>query len=179
MKVALFLISGFEEVEALTAVDILRRGNVQVTTVSLTGKLLVEGKHAIFVQADALFEDVARNVFDMLVIPGGTIAYMEHVPFMQYIENNAQSGKQLAAICAAPAVFGKLGLLNGKKAVCYPGMEEWLTGATIGTENVVTDGDITTSRGPGTAIPFALRLLAIAQGEEMAKKVAQDCLVDY
>ncbi|MDR1530256.1 MAG: DJ-1/PfpI family protein [Burkholderiales bacterium] len=177
-KIALFLIDGFEETEAITPTDILRRGNVEVTMVSLNGKLHVKSKNGIMVQADALFEMAQNEDFDMIVIPGGTITYLDHPSFPQYVEKYAQAGKRLAAICAAPAVFGKLGLLKGKTAVCYPGMESWLSGARISCEKVVTDGNITTSRGPGTAIPFALRLLSLIQGEEVAKKVAADFLAD-
>lgn len=177
-KVALFLIDGFEEVEAITVVDILRRGGVSVTIISLTENLLVRSKHGVLVQADALFDNFRQETFDMLVVPGGTIAYTEHEPFMRYIEKNAESGTRLAAICAAPAVFGKLGLLRGKRTVCYPGMEEWLDGAMIGTERVVTDGNITTSRGPGTAVLFALHLLALAKDKKTAQKIADDFLIE-
>ncbi|MDR2136709.1 MAG: DJ-1/PfpI family protein [Synergistaceae bacterium] len=176
-KAALFLIDGFEETEALTTVDILRRGSVEVTTVSLTGRETVKGKHDIVVQADALFEKVRGCPFDMLVIPGGTTDYTEHEGLLDWVRSCDKEGKKLAAICAAPAVFGKAGILRGRRAVCYPGMESWLTGAIIGQDLVETDGHITTSRGPATAVFFALRILEILRDKETAQKVAKAFLV--
>ena len=176
-KAALFLTDGFEETEALATTDILRRGSVDVTTVSLTGREMVRGKHGIAVQADALFDKVAAEPFDMLVIPGGTTVYTEHEGLLDLVRRYDREGKKLAAICAAPAVFGKAGILKGRKAVCYPGMESWLTGAVIGSDIVETDGHITTSKGPATAVFFALKLLEILQGPETAKNVADAFLV--
>jgi 4-methyl-5(b-hydroxyethyl)-thiazole monophosphate biosynthesis len=178
-KVALFLIDGFEETEALTTVDILRRGEVEVTTVSLTGKKIVHGKHGIDVLADALFDEAREKPFDMLAIPGGTTDYTEHEGLLDWVRRCDKEGKKLAAICAAPAVFGKAGILKGRRAVCYPGMESWLTGAVIGQDIVETDGNITTSKGPATAIFFALRLLEILQGGKIAKDVEKAFLVPY
>ena len=176
-KVALFLIDGFEETEAITTLDILRRGEVAVTTISLTGNPWVNSKHSITVQAETLFEQARRDDFEMLVIPGGTLAYTGHAGLLDWVRQHHQAGKQLAAICAAPAVFGKAGILQGKKAVCYPGMESHLTGARIGNEIVVTDGNITTSRGPATAIFFALHLLEILKGSQVAKEVGDDFML--
>lgn len=172
-KVALFLIDGFEETEALATVDILRRGEVDVTTISLgSGKTLM-GRSNIRVEADEMFGDMILQDFGMLVIPGGTIAYLEHEYLMRMVLAYAEEGKNLAAICAAPAVFGKLGILRGKRAVCYPGMEKWLAGASIVPDPVVTDGNITTSKGPGTTVHFALRLLETLKGREKADEVAK------
>ncbi|GHT91163.1 4-methyl-5(B-hydroxyethyl)-thiazole monophosphate biosynthesis protein [Betaproteobacteria bacterium] len=173
-KVALFLIDGFEETEAITTLDILRRGEVTVTTISLSKKAWVTSKHGVTLQADTLFEEASRERFDMLVIPGGTLAYTEHTGLLDWVRQHHQADKPLAAICAAPAVFGKAGILQGKKAVCYPGMESYLTGALIGHELVVTDGNLTTSRGPATAIFFALRLLELLRGSQVAKEVGDD-----
>jgi 4-methyl-5(b-hydroxyethyl)-thiazole monophosphate biosynthesis len=170
-KVALFLTDGFEETEALTTVDILRRGSIEVTTVSLTGKEIVNGKHGVAVHADALFDEARGKTFDMLVIPGGTTDYTEHEGLLDWVRSYDKEGKKLGAICAAPAVFGKAGILKGRRAVCYPGMESWLTGAVVGKDIVETDGNITTSKGPATAVFFALRLLEILHGGEAAKEV--------
>ncbi|MDR1979479.1 MAG: DJ-1/PfpI family protein [Synergistaceae bacterium] len=174
---ALFLIDGFEETEALTTVDILRRGSVQVTTVSLTGREVVTGKHGIAVHADALFEEACDKPFDMLTIPGGTTDYTEHEGLLDWVRRYDKEGKKLAAICAAPAVFGKAGILRGRKAVCYPGMESWLTGAVIGENIVETDGNVTTSKGPATAVFFALKLLEILQSKKTAQDVGEAFLV--
>ncbi|MDO4786755.1 MAG: DJ-1/PfpI family protein [Fretibacterium sp.] len=176
-KVALFLIDGFEETEALTTVDILRRGEVDVTTVSLTGNERVTGKHSVPVVADALFGDVKDRTFDMLVIPGGTIAYTDHAGLLELVKRYDGERKPLAAICAAPAVFGKAGILKGRRAVCYPGMESWLTGASVGTEIVETDGHVTTAKGPAVTPFFALRLLELLRGRDIAERVAEAFLI--
>ena len=176
-RVALFLIDGFEENEALTTVDILRRGEVDVTTVSLTGRAEVMSKHSIPVRADALFDDVKGQPFDMLVIPGGTTAYTEHEGLLDLVKRYDAEEKPLAAICAAPAVLGKAGILRGRRAVCYPGMESWLEGAVIGTEIVETDGRITTAKGPAVAPFFALRILEQLRGLDVACQVGKDFLI--
>jgi len=172
-RVALFMIEGFEETEALTTVDILRRGMADVTTISLGSGKLLTGRSNIRVEADEMFGDMILQDFDMLVIPGGTIAYMEHEGMMRMVQKYAGEGKKLAAICAAPAVLGKLGILHGKRAVCYPGMEKWLDGAMVVPDIVVTDGNVTTAKGPGVAVHFALRLLEILRGKETADEVAK------
>ena len=176
-KAAVFLIDGFEETEAIATVDILRRGEVEVTTVSLSGREMVNGKHGIQVRADSLFENAHGEVFDMLVIPGGTTDYTKHDLLLDLVRRYDEEGENLAAICAAPAVFGKAGILHGKKAVCYPGMESWLTGAVIGTGIVETDGHITTSKGPATSVFFALSLVEILKGKDVAQKVGDAFLV--
>jgi 4-methyl-5(b-hydroxyethyl)-thiazole monophosphate biosynthesis len=170
-RAALFLIDGFEETEALCTADILRRAEIGVSLVSLSGDEFVTGRSGITVKADVLFEDLAGE-FDMLVIPGGTLAFTEHEGLLSLVREHAESGGKLAAICAAPAVFAKLGLLKGRRALIFPGMEDWLEGAVISDGIVETDGNITTSRGPGTTVYFALRLVEILAGEETARAVA-------
>lgn len=172
-KVALFMIEGFEETEALGTVDILRRGDVDVCTVSLGLDKYLTGRSNITVVADMMFQDILGNEFDMLVIPGGSITYTEHEGLLKLVQQYDGRNKYLAAICAAPAVFGKLGLLHGKKAVIYPGLEDWIKGANIAPDLVVTDGRITTAKGPGATVHFALRLVEILRGEDAARKVAE------
>lgn len=169
---AVFLIDGFEETEALATVDILRRGGVDVTTVSLTGRPEVMGKHSIPVRADALFDDAKGKAFDMLVIPGGTTAHAEHQGLLDLVREHDAKGKPVAAICAAPVVLARAGILKGRRAVCYPGMEGQLEGATIGTEIVETDENVTTAKGPAVTPFFASRLLEILQGKAKADEVA-------
>ena len=176
-KAAVFLIDGFEETEAIATVDILRRGEVEITTVSLSGRGMVNGKHGIQVRADSLFEKVHGEVFDMLVIPGGTTDYTKHEGLLDLVRRYDGERKNLAAICAAPAVFGKAEILHGKKAVCYPGIESWLSGAVIGENIVETDEYITTSKGPATTVFFALKLVEILKGKDVAKKVGDAFLV--
>ncbi|MDO4188103.1 MAG: DJ-1/PfpI family protein [Lachnospiraceae bacterium] len=175
-NVFVFLATGFEEIEALTPVDILRRAGIDVKLVSITGDEIVTGARGINVKADLLFENIDSDLADILVLPGGmpgTTNLMKYEPLMELIEKYNNNGKNIAAICAAPTIFGKLGLLEGKKATCYPGMEDDLIGAQVCYDSVVTDGNITTSRGMGTALDFSLELLNIFKGEEEAKSMAE------
>ncbi|MDR1579249.1 MAG: DJ-1/PfpI family protein [Synergistaceae bacterium] len=176
-RAALFIINGFEETEALCTVDILRRAEIEVTIVSLGDSEKITGRSKITVLADALFGEIKDKEFDMLIIPGGTIAYIEHEGLLELVKRHHGAGRKLAAICAAPAVFGKLGLLAGKRALIYPGMETWLEGALPSGEIVETDGSITTSKGPGTTVYFALRLVEILVGKETAENVAERFIV--
>ena len=160
-EVKVFLADGFEEIEGLTVVDLLRRAGIDVKTVSIMGRLEICGAHGIDVKADEIYENADFSDAEMLVLPGGmpgTLHLKEHEGLRAILEKANEDGKKLAAICAAPTVLGGLGFLQGKKAVCYPSMEEGLTGAEVLYDNVVTDGNITTSRGLGTAIDFALRV---------------------
>lgn len=176
-KVYVFLADGFEEIEGLMVVDLLRRANIDLTTVSIMGKKCVTGRSDISVMADCLFEEVVSfDDGDMLVLPGGMpgTAYLEeYKPLQELIRTYDKAGKRLAAICAAPTVYGKMGLLDGKNATCYPGMEGLLIGAKPVTEKFVTDGNYTTSRGLGTAIEFSLELIRLLSGSETADQVAK------
>ena len=173
-RAALFMIGGFEETEALVTVDILRRGKVDLTTVSLGADKMLTGRSGITVMTDKMFSEVEKESFDMVIIPGGTLDYKDHKGLLELVRRHSDEGRELAAICAAPAVFGVLGLLKDKRAVIYPSLENWLTGAVISDELLVTDGRITTAKGPGVTIRFALRLLEILCGEECSKQVAKD-----
>lgn len=175
-EVCLFLADGFEEIEGLTVVDILRRAGIEVKMVSIMERREIQGAHQICVNADALMEEMDFSATRMLVLPGGmpgTLYLKEKESLRKLVKQFVCEGKQIAAICAAPTVFGDLGLLNGKKAVCYPGMEDGLVGADVCYENVVTDGNITTSRGMGTAIDFALRLVGLLRDEATAEHLAE------
>ncbi|MDO4632242.1 MAG: DJ-1/PfpI family protein [Eubacteriales bacterium] len=175
-KVYVFLAEGFEEVEALTPVDLLRRAQVEVCTVSVSGKREVTGARKIPVTADILFEDNDFSDADITVLPGGmpgTLNLAAHQGLEKLLAERNEKGQRIAAICAAPTIFGDRGYLNGKSAVCYPGMEERLTGAEIPEASVVTDGHITTSRGVGTAIDFALELITLLCGKEKAEEIAR------
>ncbi len=174
---AIFLINGFEETEALTTVDILRRGGVVVTTVSLMPSQEVISKNKIPVKADAMFDAVKGHSFDMLILPGGTLDIKNHDGLQELVKKYHAEGKLIAAICAAPAALGRAGVLSGKTAVCYPGLESHLTGAKIGTHIVETDGNITTAKGPAVTPFFALRLLEIMEGKSMADEVAEGFLI--
>lgn len=176
-KVYVFLADGFEEIEGLMVVDLLRRANVDLTTVSIMGRSCVTGRSDISVLADCLFEErESLDDGDMLVLPGGmpgTTHLENYQPLRDLILKYDKEGKRLAAICAAPSVYGKMGLLKGKAATCYPGMEDLLEGAEVSFEKVVTDGNYTTSRGLGTALEFSLELIRLLSDEKTAEKVAK------
>ena len=174
---AVFLTDGFEETEALTTVDILRRGGVVVTTASLTGRQEVISKNKIPVRADSMFEAVKDTNFDMIILPGGTLEIANHEGLQELIKKYHAEGKLIAAICAAPAALGKAGVLAGKTAVCYPGLESHLKGANIGKNIVETDGNITTAKGPAVTPFFALKLLEILEGKAMSNEVAEGFLI--
>lgn len=175
-RVYVFLADGFEEIEGLTVVDMMRRAGADTVTVSVNGKKAVTGSHNIRLEADAVFEETDFTDAALLVLPGGmpgTLHLLEHAGLAEVLKAADEKQTPVAAICAAPRVLGSLGLLKGRKAVCYPGVEEYLTGAVTGTENVVTDGHITTSRGMGTAIDFSLELISVLFGEEKADQIAK------
>jgi DJ-1 family protein len=174
-KAAIFWIDGLEETEAVTIADLLRRGSVELQIVSLMDSTTVTGKHDIALGCDKLLAELDTDV-EMYIIPGGTIDYLQHADFLDVLKEGHAEGKKMAAICAAPAVFGSLGFLQDKRAACYPGMEGYMKGATVIDATVVTDGNITTSQGPATAIDFGLELLRILEGEAVSKKIATDFL---
>lgn len=178
-QVSVFLADGFEEIEGLTVVDILRRAGVQVDTVSITGDKTIHGSHQIDVQADFLFEEMDFSQVDMLVLPGGmpgTRYLMEHKGLRGLLAAHYEQGQYIAAICAAPSVFGGLGFLKGRKACCYPSFEDKLEGAEVVEDKVCVDGHVITSRGMGTAIPFALKLAALLCGEEKAEEIGRSII---
>lgn len=176
-KVYVFLAEGFEEIEALMVVDLLRRAQCEVTTVAVMKNLKVQGRSNIEVMADVLYEEVASfEDADLLVLPGGMpgTRYLEqHEGLRGLIVEQLAKEKKIAAICAAPTVFGKMGLLKEKAATCYPGMEDELFCAEVKTDKVVVDGLITTSRGLGTALEFSLSLISQLEGDERAENVAK------
>lgn len=175
-KAYLFFATGFEEVEALTVVDILRRGGVDCKTVSITGDYDVTSSHAVTIRADLLFEEQSLEDGDMLILPGGipgTPNLKAHAGLDKLIRQYHEAGKYLAAVCAAPTVYGEKGLLQGRKATCFPGMESGLVGAEHREDKVVCDGQFITSRGMGTCIDFGLTLLAKLTDEANAQTIGQ------
>lgn len=175
-KTGVFLADGFEEIEGLTVVDILRRAGVEVITISIMGRKEVHGSHQITVLADALYEEINFAQLDAVVLPGGmpgTLNLGAHEGVKRQITAFAAEGKLVAAICAAPSVLGQNEILKGKKAVCYPGFEEELSGAEVVFDEVVQDKNIITSRGMGTAIPFALKLTEYLVAEQKAEEMAE------
>ena len=173
--VTVFLADGFEEIEAISPIDILRRAGISVRTCSIGSDRVVSGAHGILLKADFLLEELSDDE-QMIVLPGGmpgTLHLKQSKPLADRILCHAANGGQLAAICAAPCVFGTLGLLRGKRACCYPGMEKELLQAVICQEDVVTDSGIVTSRGAGTAFSFALELVRLLKDEKSAAALAE------
>ncbi len=181
MKTAyLFLATGFEEIEALTVIDMLRRAEIDVTTVSISRNLQVEGAHGVPVAADCTWVELSSEDVEWLILPGGmpgTKHLGECKPLVSLLQRQAAAHKNIAAICAAPSVLGQAGLLNGYKATCYPGFEQLLTGATLTGERVTVDRNIITANGPGSAIPFAKAIITQIKGEEKAQEVLSGMLL--
>lgn len=162
-KVYEFLATGFEELEALAPVDILRRGGMDVTTVSVTGSMFVESSHGVTVKADQPLEAVDLDDADLLLLPGGMPGSKNlnaHEGVRQALLAHAAKGRLIGAICAAPMVLGSLGLLQGKRATCSPGFEIYLTGAEYTGELVTVDDKIITGEGPAASMPYAYTLLS-------------------
>ncbi len=180
-RVAVFLAEGFEEIEAVVPIDILRRGGVEVVVAGV-GTDVVTGSHGITIDADALVEEIDINDFDGLILPGGlpganNLAESEGVN--KLLNSARDEGKLIAAICASPAlVLSPLGILKNKKVTGYPGTEfQHFDTVSYIDEKVVSDGNFITSKGPGTAFDFALKILEYFQGKESALKIASAMLV--
>lgn len=174
--VYVFLAKGFEELEALAPVDVLRRAGVTVKTVGVTGKR-VSGSHGISVNCDIAIDDAVFDELDGIILPGGmpgTTNLEENEIVNKFIDYAWENEKVIGAICAAPMILGRKGLLRGKNAVCYTGFEKELTGAHILDRPAVRDGNIVTGWGAGGAMDFALLYLeTISENEELAKKTAR------
>ncbi len=173
--VTVFLAEGFEEIEAVTPIDILKRGGVDVRTCSITSSRLVTGAHQIPFYADLTLNELSGEE-EVILLPGGmpgTLNLKNCKELEKRILEHAAKGKILAAICAAPTVFGALGLLKDKEATCFPGMEEELFAAKHLESPTVFSGNVLTSRGAGTAFDFGLHLLSLLKGEEVARDLAR------
>ena len=173
-KLGIFMADGCEEIEGLTVVDLVRRAGIEIEMISVSGEKNVTGSHKIAFQTDVSKADADFASYDGIVLPGGmpgTTQLMEDETVNRVIKEFAQDGKLVAAICAAPSVLGNAGLLEGKTATCYPGVEGKLTGANFVTNSVAKDGNIITSRGLGTAIDFAAEIVAYLNGKIVADKL--------
>ncbi len=178
-KVYAFLADGFEDVEALIPVDVWRRGGIDVTTVSISDFPLVQSAHGVNVEADIMFEQGDFTDADLMFLPGGmpgAANLFEHKGVCKAIVDQTHAGKKVAAICASPGVIlAPLGILEGKKATCYPGFEKALAenGATYTGELFTVDGNITTGEGPAAAFPFAYELLSQLVSKQTADQIAE------
>lgn len=163
-----FLATGFEDIEALAPVDIMRRAGMQVQTVSITGEKVVESAHGVGIVADLLLPDVDFGKAEMLMLPGGLPGSTNLdacQPLTQAIKRHFEAGGAIAAICAAPLVFGHLDLLKGRRATCYPGVDPELKGSTYTAAIVERDGNIITGKGPAAAFEFGYTIVDFFLGE--------------
>lgn len=180
-RIAVFLAAGFEEIEALTVVDLCRRAGIEALTAAVAEEegeeaCHVTGSHGITVKADVAFEEVDFDGLDMIVLPGGmpgTRNLEAYAPLMQKLDAFYKEGKCISAICAAPSIFGHRGYLEGRNACAYPGFDKELAGARVSVNPVEVSGHVTTSRGLGTAIPFALSIVERFCGSEKAEELAK------
>ena len=179
-KVLLFFANGTEEIEALTAVDLLRRAGADVTVAGVGGTELT-GSHAIRVTADIEAAEISSFDYDMVVVPGGMPGTL-HMDGCEAVDKTLReverNGGFLAAICAAPLVLGKRGYLKNKEAICYPGFESYLEGAVLSEHRVCRDGNVITAAGAGVALEFALALIRALYGEEKEKQIRASVLAD-
>jgi len=166
----LFLSTGFEEIEALTTVDLLRRAGIQLTTVSCEEERLVVGSHQIPVMADRVYKDCDFADAEMLILPGGSRRLGEFEALCELLKKHNAEGKLIAAICAAPSVLGDLGILEGKQATCYPGFESYLGDAYVGGL-VVESKNVITAKGPGLSSDFAFCIIEKLVGSDVADDV--------
>ena len=175
-----FLADGFEEIEALAPVDILRRAGLSVKTVSVMDEQVVAGAHGVPVLADVMFDEINAEDAEMILLPGGLPGATNldaHQGLSQMILDFAKEEKPLAAICAAPLVFGNRGLLEGKKATCYPGFETYLKGAQYTAALVEKDGNFITGKGTGAAMEFAFAIVEKYCGMDKVNELKQGMMI--
>ncbi len=171
---------GFEEIEAVTVIDVLRRAGVEVLALGLDATD-VQGSHGITLRTDGLLADHAPGSFDLVVLPGGmpgSTHLRDDGRVQAFVAAQHEAARPLAAICAAPIALASAGVLDGRRATSYPGFDDQLPGADYRDERVVVDGHLTTSRSPGTALEFALALVAQLVDDETARGLAEQMLVE-
>ena len=175
-RIGVFFAEGYEEIEALTVVDLARRAGIEVCMISVEEKEEVEGSHGITVRMDGKLSETDFSGLDMLVVPGGkkgTEGLESCGALMEQLDRFYEAGKPVAAICAAPSIFGHRGYLKGKRATSYPSFEEHLEGAQVTHAPAETDANVITGRGMGCSIPFALAVVEYLCGKEEADRIAE------
>lgn len=180
MNIFLHLAKGFEDIEAVVTADILRRAGLNVKLVSIMDKKEVTGAWGTTITADLLFDEVDYSKGDVIILPGGgegTENLTGHNGLLEVIQSYYNNRKWVCAICAAPMVLGKIGILSGKVATCYPGCEEGLTGAKVIDERVVVDGKIITGKGPGASYEFALKIVEVLKGVDTVNKLRSEMFI--
>jgi 4-methyl-5(b-hydroxyethyl)-thiazole monophosphate biosynthesis len=178
MKVVVPLAEGFEEIEFSTIVDILRRAGIDVMVAGLK-EGIINGAHGIGVVPDTLVDKVSADSFDVVILPGGYPGFVnlgEDQRVLKLVREMNAEGKFVTAICGAPSVLARAGVLQGKKATIFPGMEGTLKGAQYSSDRVVVDGKLITSQGPGTAMEFSIKLVGILVGKSRAEEVTEEVL---
>lgn len=181
MRIGVFFGEGFEEIEALTTVDLLRRAGYDVETVSVNNTHHVMGSHGVEIRTDYYISEVSVSAMDMIVLPGGpghkNLEKCAHL--MKRIKKFNDEGKWLAAICASPSILGRAGVLEGKKATCYPGYEDQLFGAECTGAEAEWDKNVITGRSAGCSVSFALKIVEALSGKEAAKKLSDSIYFDH
>lgn len=175
-----FFAEGFEEIEALTIVDVLRRADFHIEMVSVTGNREVTGAHAITIVTDTLIESIQPDTADILILPGGmpgALNLSKHKLLVTMLQKQNSNKKLIAAICAAPFVLGELGILQKKEATCYPGYESKLQGAIVQNKPVVISDNIITGNGPGAALAFSYAIVSKFKGDTIANTLAKQMMV--
>lgn len=175
-RLAVFFAEGYEEIEALTVVDICRRCGLETDMVSVTEEVCVKSSHGVTVRMDKTFSQADFDGYDMLILPGGkqgTENLEAHAELMAQIDAFYRDGKYIGAICAAPSIFGHRGILKGRKACSYPSFESHLEGADVTEGPVEISDNVVTSRGMGTSIDFALAIAGIFCGKERSAEMAE------
>lgn len=178
----LFLADGFEEIEAFSVVDILRRADIEILTISISNTLIVTGAHNICVKADKLFSEIESKTdhLEAIILPGGmlgTLNLSNHEGLKKLILKMNDNNSFIMAICAAPSILGNYGILKNKKVTCYPGYENKLIDADVINDDVVVDGNIITSRSAGTAIDFSLKIVEVLKGKDKSDDLKVNMII--
>lgn len=181
MRIGVFMADGFEEIEALATVDLLKRAGLDVETISVTMDSEVVGSHGILTRTDFTVSECSMSFFDMIVLPGGPghKNLEKCTKLINHIKWFNEDGKYIAAICASPSILGRAGVLEGRRATCFPGFEGELRGATYTGADAEWDHNIITGRSAGCTIPFALKIVEATKGHDAAAKLAKDICYDY
>jgi len=180
-KAYIFLADGFEDIEGLTVVDLLRRAGIDIKTVSIKETTQIQTSHGITMLTDTTFTETSFTDADILVLPGGmpgTKYLAAYKPLTDLLTDFNNKGKKIAAICAAPSILGEMGLLKGRTATCYPGFEDKLEGVSYTRQGVITDGNITTARGLGYALDLGIELIRLLMGPQHAQMVKDSIQYD-
>ncbi len=180
-KIIVPLAQGLEEIETITGIDVLRRADIEVTTVSL-GDVKVKGAHDVVILADKTIDEINVDEFDGILLPGGmpgSANLRDDERIINMVKSLNKKGKLVSAICAAPIVLEKAGVLKGKKATSYPGFDEEMPSCNFTDERVVVDGNIITGKGPGAALEFAFEVVNYLAGEEMINKLKGEMFTDF